>query len=295
MDMIEEYEERKRLRRSRFRWRVIAILAVLAVVAILFPKTKPTTGEHIARYTIDGVISDDPARDKTLKKIAENETVKALLLSIDSPGGTVVGSEILYESIRKVSEKKPVVAIMRNVAASGGYMAAIAADHIIARGNTITGSVGVIAQAPNAHGLLDRLGVSVLEIKSGSLKAQPSPFQPVEQIAVNAKQKMVAESFDWFLDLVKERRILTPTAIQQIESGGVFTGRQAKDIALIDELGGEDAAISWLEIQREIAEDLKVIDYGVNKTGLLAKLLDLTGFARVDRSILSPGLYAIYR
>ena len=295
MDMIEEYEERKRLRRSRFRWRIIAVIAVLAVIAILFPKTKPATGEHIARYTIDGVINDDPARDKTLKKIAESDTVKALLLSIDSPGGTVVGSEILYESIRKVSEKKPVVAIMRNVAASGGYMAAIAADHIIARGNTITGSVGVIAQAPNAHELLNRLGVSVLEVKSGPLKAQPSPFQPVEPLAVDAKQEMVAESFDWFLDLVEERRTLSPTAIQQIEAGGVFTGRQAKDIALIDELGGEDVAISWLEIEREIAKDLKVIDYGVNKTGLLAKLLDLTGFARVDRSILSPGLYAIYR
>ncbi len=295
MDMIEEYEERKRLRRSRFRWRVVAILAVAAVGAMLFPKTKPSTSQHIARYAIEGVIIDDSQRDKTLKKIAENDKVEALLLSIDSPGGSVVGSEILYESIRKVSKEKPVVAIMRNVAASGGYMAAIAADHIVARGNTITGSVGVIAQAPNAHELLNRLGVSVLEIKSGHLKAQPSPFQPVDPEALDAKQEMVAESFDWFLDLVKDRRTLSPTAIQQIETGGVFTGRQAKKIALIDQLGGEDDAVAWLETQREIAKDLKIINYGANKQDRLDKLLDFIGSARVDQSFLSTGLYSIYR
>lgn len=295
MDMIEEYEERKRLRRSRFRWRVVAILAVVVVAAMLFPKTKPSTSQHIARYAIEGVIFDDPQRDKTLKKIAENDKVEALLLSIDSPGGSVVGSEILYESIRKVSKEKPVVAIMRNVAASGGYMAAIAADHIVARGNTITGSVGVIAQAPNAHELLDRLGVSVLEIKSGPLKAQPSPFQPLDLEALDAKQEMVAESFDWFLDLVKDRRTLSPAAIRQIEMGGVFTGRQAKQIALIDQLGGEDDAIAWLETQREIEKDLKIINYGANKQDRLDKLLDFIGFARFDQSFLSTGLYSIYR
>lgn len=295
MDMIEEYEERKRLRRSRFRWRVVAVLAMLAVGAMLLPKTKPSINDHVARYAVDGVIMDDPKRDKTLKKIAENDKIKALLLNIDSPGGSVVASEILYESIREISKEKPVVAIMRNVAASGGYMAAMAADHIVARGNTITGSIGVIAQAPNAHGLLERLGVSILEIKSGPLKAQPSPFQPIDPQALNAKQDMVAESFDWFLDLVKARRTLSPAAIQQIEKGGVFTGRQAKNIALIDQLGGEDVAIAWLETEREIAKDLKILDYGAKKKGNLDKLLDLIGFARVDRSFLSTGLYSIYR
>ncbi len=293
--MIEEYEERKRLRRSRFRWRVVAFLALLGLGAVLLAQNKPPVGQHIARYTVDGVITDDPARDKVLKEIAENDKVEALILSIDSPGGTVVGSEILYESVLKVAKDKPVVAVMRNVAASGGYMAAIAADHIVARGNTITGSVGVIAQMPNAHELMGRLGVSMLEVKSGPLKAQPSPFQPLDPEAVTAKEDMVAESFAWFLGLVEQRRSLTPSAIADIRSGGVYTGRQAQEIALIDALGGEDEAIAWLESEREIAAERKVIDYGITEAGPLDAVADIFGFARVDPSLLSPGLYAIYR
>ena len=295
MDMIEEYEERKRLRRSRFRWRIVAGLAVIAVIAMVVARQKPKLGEHIARYSIEGVITDDRARDKTLKKIGENDSVEALILSIDSPGGSVVGSEILYESIRKVAEKKPVVAVMRNVAASGGYMAAIAADHIIARGNTITGSVGVIAQMPNAHQLLDRLGVSMLEVKSGPLKAQPSPFNPVDEKVVDAQQAMVAESFDWFLNLVTERRTLSNTAVEQVTAGGVFTGRQAKAIALIDGLGGEEEALAWLEEQKDIPADRKVIDYGIAEKSRLQALFDIVGLAPNDTGILSSGLYALYR
>ncbi len=295
MDMIEEYEERKRLRRSRFRWRVVAGLAVLAVISLVLAQQKPKVGPHIARYSVEGVITDNRARDKALKKIAENDSAEALILSIDSPGGSVVGSEILYESIRKVSEKKPVVAVMRNVAASGGYMAAIAADHIVARGNTITGSVGVIAQMPNAHQLLDRLGVSMLEVKSGPLKAQPSPFQPLDENVIDAKQAMVAESFDWFLNLVTERRTLSDAAIEKIVAGGVFTGRQAKEIALIDGLGGEEEAVAWLEGERDIAVDRKVIDYGIAEKSRLQALLDIVGLAPNDTGILSSGLYAVYR
>jgi protease-4 len=106
---------------------------------------------------------------------------------------------------------------------------------------------------------------------------------------------MVAESFAWFLDLVKQRRTLTESAVADIEAGGIYTGRQAKEIALIDDLGGEDEAVAWLEAEREIAADRKIIDYGVTENGPLDALADIFGFARVDRSILSPGLFAIYR
>jgi len=135
----------------------------------------------------------------------------------------------------------------------------------------------------------------MLELKSGPLKAQPSPFHPVEEDVIADKQEMVAESFDWFLGLVTERRTLSDAAVEQITAGGVFTGRQAKAIALIDSLGGEDQAISWLENEREIPADRKVIDYGFVEKGTLDSLADYFGLARDDTALLSSGLYTIYR
>lgn len=295
MDMIEEYEERKRLRRSRFRWRIAAVVAILGVVGLLLSQQKAPIGPHIARVSVEGVILDDRTRQETLERIANDKSVEALILTIDSPGGGVVASEILYESIRAVAEEKPVVAVMRGVAASGGYMAAIAADHLVARGNTITGSIGVIAQMPNAHTLLDRVGVEVLEVKSGPLKAQPSPFQPIDPATVAAQQDMVAESFGWFLGLVEERRDIPSAGLAEIEAGGVFTGRQALEIGLIDTIGGERAALDWLEAERDITPDRAIRDYGVEEKSMFDSLPAFMGLAGGERGLLSSGLHAIYR
>jgi protease-4 len=296
MDMIEEYEERKRLRRSRFRWRIAAVVAILAVAALLYAQQKPPIGPHIARLSVDGVITDDRAQQKALERIASDDTIEALILEIDSPGGTVVGSEILYDEIRRVAADKPVVAVLRTVAASGGYMAAIAADHVVARGNTITGSVGVIAQIPNASELLERVGVEVLEVKSGPLKAQPSPFNPVDAAALNAQKDMVTESFDWFLGLVEERRGLDAAALGEIEAGGIFTGRQALEIGLIDTIGGEREAVAWLEAERDITEDRPIRNYGQpEEEGVFGGLLPLFGLTDAGKTLLSPGLLALYR
>jgi protease-4 len=295
MDMIEEYEERKRLRRSRFRWRIAAVVAILAVAALLFSRQQAPLGPHIARLSVSGVITDNRTQQKALERIASDDTIEALILEIDSPGGTVVGSEVLYESVRLVAEEKPVVAVLRTVAASGGYMAAIAADHIVARGNTITGSVGVIAQIPNAHELLDLVGVEVLEVKSGPLKAQPSPFRPVESAAVDAQRAMVDESFDWFLGLVEERRGLNANALGEIRAGGIFTGRQALEIDLIDTIGGEREAVTWLEEERAITEDRPIRDYGQPEEDMFGGLLPFFGLDGAGKTLLSPGLLALYR
>jgi len=278
MDMIEEYEERKRLRRSRFRWRIAAVVAIIAVAALLFSRQQAPLGPHIARLSVAGVITDNRTQQKALEQIASDDTIEALILEIDSPGGTVVGSEVLYESVRRVAEEKPVVAVLRTVAASGGYMAAIAADHVVARGNTITGSVGVIAQIPNAHELLDLVGVEVLEVKSGPLKAQPSPFRPVDSAAVDAQRAMVEESFDWFLGLVED-----------------FTGRQALEINLIDTIGGEREAVAWLEDEREITADRPIRNYGQPEEEMFGGLLPFFGLGEAGKTLLSPGLLALYR
>lgn len=301
MDPIQEYEERKALRRSRFRWRLIAAIAVIAAIGLYLSQIATPVGKHIARFEVAGIITDDPDRDALLKKIAEKDDAEALIVRIDSPGGTVAGSEALYESLRAVGETKPVVAVMREVAASGGYITALAADHVVARGNTITGSVGVIFTAPNVHELLDRLGLEVVEVRSGRLKAQPAPYNPVNPLVIEAEEALVADSFAWFTNLVKERRQLDENAMEIVKEGGVFTGRQAQEIGLIDTLGGEETAVAWLEAEKNIAPDRKILDYEVRgkPDGLLDLILKQIGLAGANGpsldTALAPKLQALYR
>jgi len=167
--------ERRRMRRRLAFWRILAIVALAAAVIVLIPRPSGgVRGDHVARIAIEGIITDDPDRDASLAKLAGDDKVKAVVVRINSPGGTVAGSEALYQSLRAVAAKKPVVAVMAEAAASGGYVTAIAADHIVARATTLTGSIGVVAEAPNFSGLLESLGISVMRSKSAPLKAEPS-------------------------------------------------------------------------------------------------------------------------
>lgn len=243
------YEERRRKwRRSAF-WRGFFVATVLAIVLafVLTSGGLIPTGQHIARFSVTGVIYDDPARDALLADLASNEDARALIVRINSPGGTTTGSEALFASIRKIAEIKPVVAVMGEVAASGGYIAALGTDHIVARGNTLTGSIGVIMEYPDLTGLMERLGVSLETIRSSDLKAEPSPFRATSPAARAVDKALVAESFEWFRGLVGERRNLSGNALDAVANGQVFTGRMALENGLIDRIGGQDAAISYLE------------------------------------------------
>jgi protease IV len=251
------------LRKSRRRWRWIAI--ILFVIGLLALLTQMGGGglpahDHIARLRIDGLITGDQASLDLLREVAKDDKAKAVILRIDSPGGTTAGSEALYEEIRAMSAKKPVVAVMDTVAASGGYIAAIAADHIVARGNTITGSIGVIFTFPEVSRLLNTVGVSIEEIKSGDLKAEPSPYKPVSEKARAYSATLVQDGFQWFKGLVAERRKLAPAKVDALADGRVFTGRLAKAEGLIDELGGEDAALAWLKTEKKLGDGLEVLD-----------------------------------
>lgn len=251
------------LRKSRRRWRWIAvILGLVAVLALL----AQCTGEglplrdHIARVRVDGLITGDQKSLDLLRAVAKDDHAKAVILRIDSPGGTTAGSEALYEEIRALSAKKPVVSVMDTVAASGGYIAALATDHVVARGNTITGSIGVIFTFPEVSRLLNTVGVTVEEIKSGDLKAEPSPYKPVSEKARAYSATLVQDGFQWFKGLVAERRKMDATRVDALADGRVFTGRQAKAEGLIDELGGEDAAVAWLKREKKLGEGLEVLD-----------------------------------
>jgi protease-4 len=278
MDVFERdfYEERRRSwRRSAF-WKGFFIAAVIAgiIAALGLASSLETRGEHVARYSVTGVITDDPKRDRLIADLEENEAVKAVILRINSPGGTTAGSEALYETIRGVAGRKPVVAVMSEVAASGGYVAAIAADHIVARGNTLTGSIGVIMEYPDLTALIDRLGIGVETVRSSELKAEPSPYRPVNPEARARDEAMIADGFLWFRGLVGERRDLSGSDLDAVANGGVFSGRQALDGGLIDEIGGEPEALAWLESRETGLGDLPVREWEVERDkGILAGLL----------------------
>ena len=196
-----------------------------------------------------------------LERIADDSSAKAVILSIDSPGGTTTGAEALYEAVRALAEKKPVVAVLGTVAASGGYIAAISADHIVARGNTITGSIGVLFQWTRLEELLGNIGVEMKEVKSAPLKAEPSPFHKADPRAVKAMQDMVDSSYVWFLQLVSDRRGMDEAAARRVGDGRVYTGWQAVENGLVDALGGEEAAIAWLASEHGIDAALPVTDW----------------------------------
>jgi protease-4 len=259
-------ERRRKWRRSAF-WRGFAVAAAIAVVVGLWlgASALATGREQIARAEVNGVITDSRDRDEMFEKIADDDAVRALVLRINSPGGTTAGSEALYASLRAVAAKKPVVAVLSEVAASGGYVAAIGTDHIVARGNTLTGSIGVIMEYPDVTGIMDRIGVEVETVRSSPLKAEPSPFRETSPAARAVEEKLVAESYDWFRGLVGERRSLEGAALDAVANGQVFTGRLALGNGLVDEIGGEPEALAWLESRDSALDGLPVRDWEVER------------------------------
>src|SRR5690625_358487 len=291
--------ERRRLRRRLSLWRILAIIAITAAIIASLPALGlGTVGEHIARITIDGTIVDDPAREETIRAIADNAGAKALIVRVNSPGGTVVASENIYKALRQVAAKKPVVAVMDEVAASGGYIAALGADRIIASGNTMTASIGVVMAAPDITELMERRGADVLRVQSGELKAEPAlASEPTPQI-IAAQAALIADTFAWFRDLVIERRALDEQAIEQVSDGRVLTGRQALSVGLVDSLGDEQDALAWLAEAHGIAADLRVVDHEWHEDDLFWPLaflgLHSSAAARLEK-LLTGGtrLYAL--
>jgi protease-4 len=162
---------------------------------------------------------------------------------------------------------------MGELAASGGYVAALAADHIVARGNTLTGSIGVIMEYPDLTQVMERLGIGLETVRSSELKAEPSPFRPTNPAARARDEALVAESYAWFRGLVGERRGLSGQQLDAVANGGVFTGRLAVENGLIDEIGGEPEAIAWLESRDRALADLPVRDWEVERDEPLAARL----------------------
>ncbi len=253
--------DRRRLARRLVLWRIVAIVALVAVAVVAAGRFDLIVGrDHVARLTLDGLILDDPDIVAAVAEVAEDSRAKALIVRIDSPGGTFVGGETLYRTLRDVAESKPVVAVLGTVATSAGYMAAVAADRIFARQGTITGSIGVMMQTADVTGLLEKLGISAEAIKSGPLKAAPSPLEPLTDDVRVATQAIVDDMHALFTDMVAERRGLDAARARRLADGRVYSGRQALEHNLIDAIGGEAEARAWLVAEKGIPEGLPVRD-----------------------------------
>ncbi|QIB33909.1 signal peptide peptidase SppA [Ancylobacter pratisalsi] len=297
---VDELLARRRLRRKLIFWRVLALLVLVAGGVGLFAWLNdgvflPRSSAHVARVKIGGLIRTERERAELFEAIGRSGA-KAVILAIDSPGGTVVGSAALYDELRRLATKKPIVAVVDGMAASGAYIAAMGADHIIAPRNALVGSIGVIFQFPNFAELMKTVGISYEEIKSTPLKAAPNMFDPPTEDARAAIRSLVEDSYVWFKELVSERRLLSGDKLDIAADGRVFTGHQALPLRLIDEIGDERTARDWLERERGIAKNLPVRDWHTQRAvdefgwlaGIAIRLMSLIGLEDFGRAIIDP-------
>lgn len=288
-----------RLKRQLRLWRLAALFAAAAALgAVLYSAAGPVAegGDHVARVHVEGFIRDDRELRRRLDEIATDGRARALLVFIDSSGGSAAGAEALYMAMRKVGAAKPVAAVMGATAASGAYMVAIGADRIFARNATITGSIGVILQAPQVAELMETLGIGVDVMRSGPLKTVPNPVERLTPAGRAAVQALVDEIFSMFVDMVVERRPLSRAEVLDLADGRVFTGRSAVGNGLIDAIGGEAAAREWLAEQHGIERGLATIDRDPEQdSGWLDRIAGrLLGKNATAERLLLDGLLAIW-
>ena len=260
--------DRRRMRRKLTFWRVLAVLLAIGALmaagaALRMPGTGLLTGgasPAIARISINGLIRSDQERVEALARL-EKSPAPAVIVHINSPGGTTAGSEQLHDSLMRLREKKPLVVVVDGLAASGGYITAIAGEHIVAQETSLVGSIGVLFQYPNVADLLKTLGIKVEEVKSSPLKASPNGFEPTSPEARAAIESLVLDSYAWFKNLVKVRRNLDDAGIERVADGRVFTGHQGVPLKLVDEIGDERVAIAWLAKEKHIDPNTPIRDY----------------------------------
>jgi protease-4 len=288
--------DRRRMRRKLTFWRVLAVIVIVLAVIVVGRLVSNRVGfggggAYIARVTIQGLIRGDPDRVQALDRLGRSSTARAVIVHVDSPGGTTAGSEQLLDSLTRLRLRKPLVVVVDGLAASGGYITAMAGDHIVAQQTSLVGSIGVLFQYPNFSDLLKTIGVKVEEVKSSPLKAAPNGFEPTSPEARAALDAIVKDSYAWFRGVVQDRRKIEGAALDTVADGRVFTGRQAIDLKLIDELGDEQTAKSWLVREKDISASLPIRDFRLrSRFGDLtflhvaaATLLDALGLTALAR------------
>ncbi|MDH3241221.1 MAG: signal peptide peptidase SppA [Alphaproteobacteria bacterium] len=289
--------DRRRLKRRLGLWRIAAVVAAASLLLALFARLDISESrDHVARISVRGIIVEDQKRIEAIEDVARDNSAKALIVAINSPGGTVVGGQSLFQQLRAVAAKKPVVTVMGTLGTSGGYMVAVGADRIFAQPGTITGSIGVILQTTDLTGMLDKLGIKPISIKSDPLKAVPSPFEPLSKEGRAVAQAVVSDTHRQFLDMVAERRGLTPENARVVGDGRIYTGRQALANGLIDALGGEQEARDWLAEQHKVSADLPVREVRINRgtKNLFGLVEEMFGKTLFSERLTLDGLIAVW-
>jgi protease-4 len=259
--------DRRRMRRRLTFWRVSALLivvvALIGAAVVLVPRSRLIpAGDYIARIKIEGLIRNNQDRVEAIERLGKS-SAKAVIVHIDSPGGTTAGSEQLYDALHALQGQKPMVVVVDGLAASGAYIAALSSEHIVAHDTSLVGSIGVLFQFPNFTEALKTIGIKVESIKSSPLKAAPSGFEPTSPEARAAIEAIVLDSYAWFKGLVKDRRKMNDAQLAAVDDGRVFTGRQGVGLKLVDSLGNEKTAQAWLEKEKKVPANIPVRDYAL--------------------------------
>lgn len=274
--------DRNKLKRQVANWKLITFVTLILLCVVFFSSNQSNLGKkvpvitppHIARISMEGILYYDREKLDSLKEIGDNNAIKAIIMHVNSPGGTTVGGESLYWAVKKINEKKPVVVVMDDVAASAGYMVALGGDYLIGYNTTLTGSIGALMMAYEVTELAKKVGVKFNNIKSSKLKGGPLPTEELTEEMKNALQSNVDSDYHTFINIVAERRKIALEQLYAIADGRVYTGKQALENKLIDAIGDEDLAIKWLHEAKGIS-DIPILDiHLVKKESKLFKLLD---------------------
>ena len=280
---------------------VLALIGLLVAAVVGFSLLTSRTldsswlgGEKVAVVRIEGVILDSREAIEELRKFRDNPSIKAIVLRIDSPGGGVVPSQEIYAEVLKVRTegKVKIVASMGNLAASGGYYIAAATDKIVANPGTLTGSIGVIMELANVQGLLQKVGVQSVVIKSGKHKDLASPFRTMSPEERALLQSVLDDVHDQFIQAVAAGRAMKVEQVRELADGRIFTGQQARAAKLVDELGDLQDAIKLAARMVGIAGEPRVVE--TRKRFSLRDLLDNYFWGKVVAPLTPPGVSLKY-
>ena len=240
---------------------------------------------------------DDPKRDELMKEILEDDHAKAVLVRLDSPGGTTVAGEEIFLQLRQIALKKPVVGVMHTLCASACYMASLGTDYAIAREGTLTGSIGVLMQSVEVSKLAEKIGVKSVSIKSGPYKDVPDIAEPFTDDQRRVVSEVVMDAYDHFVTLIVQRRHMTDAQVRKLADGRIYTGHQAAALKLIDGIGGDEEAVAWLASTHKIDPDLELreIKPEPEYSSLLDQLSQSAGIKIFSRAAIGlDGLVSIW-